>query len=174
MRRRLSSIDFGRSGGRMAHALIEDSLRLDLSHPAVRKIVGAAQAKQGAFHWDDVAAVGYIWRPGARVLELRFSAAGASVIQQVRVSSAPARFGGRRLWFHCPETLAPTRALFLPPGRRRWAGRVAHNLAYASQRTRPDIFTRLARDLDRNDAADRRNHVRRLRWRERAAEARRR
>jgi hypothetical protein len=163
---------FRRFGGLIVRALIEDSLRLDMSHPVVRRVIGAREHRRGAFQWCDsgvaAADVGYIWRPGARVLELRFIADGVSVTQNIKVVSAPARFGGRRTWFQCPETLQRARALFLPPGRTRWAGRTGHKLAYASQQMRPNAFTALGRELDRNDAADRRNHVRRLRRRERA------
>lgn len=161
----------------MARPLIEDSLTLDLCHPAIRRVVGASVARSGVFRWgdDEVApSIGYCWRPGARVLELRFNAAGVTITQRIELVAAPVQFGGCRLWFRCPDTLAPTRALFLPPGRRRWAGRVAHKLAYASQRARPNLFTRLSRDLDRGDAVERRNQVRRLRRRERAREAQRR
>jgi hypothetical protein len=162
----------------MARILIEDALRLDLSHPAVRRIVGARQMRCGAFEWggaDGAAAarVGFSWRPLARALELRFSIGGAGVTQLIQLTSTSPRFGGIRVWFQCPVTLMRTRALFLPPGRRRWAGRVAHQLTYASQQVRPSVFTRFARDVDRDEAADRRNRVRSLRRLERAAEARR-
>jgi hypothetical protein len=158
----------------MARITVEDSLRLDVSHPAVRCVLGAGVFHSGVFEWGEGgASIGYIWRPLAQVLELRFIAAGVSVAQRIEVRTAPVRFGGRRLWFECPATRVRTRALFLPPGGRCWAGRIAHDLAYRSQQERPGLFTKFGRALDRDDAHLRRNHVRRLRRRERAREARR-
>lgn len=169
-----SSVDFDVLWLTMIRPLIEDSLRLDLAHPEIRRVIGAGVARNGVFEWgdDDVAAsVGYSWRPGARVLELRFRAAGVSARQAIRLLVTPTPFGGHRLWFECPDTLVRARALFLPPGRRHWAGREAHRLAYSSQQARPNVFTRFVRDLDCDDAHNRRNGVRRLRWGERKREA---
>ena len=54
--------------------------------------------------------------------------------QTVALTTTPCRFGGLRWWWRCPETGRRCAKLYLPNGGRRFLGRAAHGLAYASQR----------------------------------------
>jgi hypothetical protein len=150
----------------MARALVSEAPCIDLARPEIRQIIGASQIRRGSIQWGG-GGVAFTWVPGARTLELRFFAGGVAVAQHINLRALPTRFGGRRFWLVCPRTRALSRALYLPPGQTFWASRSAHGLAYDSQRRRADALTRMVRALDRDDARERRNHIRRLRRRER-------
>jgi hypothetical protein len=149
---------------------VQDCLVVDLADPAARR---ALRGKPGAgclSWWRDgaeMAAVNYS-RNGPLAVVLRFRSNDTPIEQVIRLRFERARFGGRRLWFECPITHRPVRALYLPPGAARWAGRAAHALVYESQRTRADNWRRAARMSDREEARRRRNLVRGLRRDERA------
>ena len=53
--------------------------------------------------------------------------------ETVALSTTPCRFGGLRWWWRCPETERRCAKLYLPNGGRRFLGRAAYGLAYASQ-----------------------------------------
>jgi len=173
-------------------ATVEESVRLDLAEPAVRKALAPGRMTRGAWTWSSggaqTASLGYDWFGQDRMLLLRFSVAGAPVRQTIRVTSTTPRVGGERFWFACPSSGLAVRALFLPPGGRRFASRRAWRLVYQSTRDcslERALLRQLARtpefgelSLDdlrdegrfeaRHEAQKRRNAIRRLRRAERA------
>ena len=151
--------------------LVEDSLRIDLADPSIRRAV--ARAGRGVLSWCmdgvPIASVGYTWNAGC--LELRYSAQGQQQRQLIRTTRTPTAYGGQRLWWLCPRDVRPVRVMLLPPGCTQWAGRRAHGAAYASQRAPRSGWSaalqRALRDPDRDAARCRRNAIRRLRRHER-------
>jgi len=62
-----------------------------------------------------------------------FMSGGSQHHQTVMLLVTRPHLGGIRLWFVCPVTTKRTRILYLPDGRKQFASREAHNLAYRSQ-----------------------------------------
>ena len=143
---------------------VEDCLALDLAQPAVRQVVGKFGQGRGRLTWtwagDDVATIYYC--SCGSMLELRFVVGRIARAQQIEILQSVPAFGGPRLWFKCPQTAKPVRALFLPPGAMHWASREAHGLAYRSQCARLSQFRRLLSFDERACARERRNAVRRI------------
>ncbi len=102
-------------------------------------------------------------------LTLRQVCSGSPVEQIITLTATRPRFGGVRWWFCCPSSGARVRALFLPPGARRWASRTAHRLHYTSQRagSTQREFSRMLAGAE--GAGARRNAVRRVARRQRVS-----
>ena len=79
------------------------------------------------------------------VLTVTFKLNGEPRRQEVAISSRPMRFGGRRYYFQCPETLKRCEVLALTEGA--FASRRAHRLTYSSQGEGP--LARLSRRAER-------------------------
>ena len=62
--------------------------------------------------------------------ELRYTVSGESVVQRVSYSYTATNFGGRRLWFRCPNCFRACSVLY---GGRRFYCRQCWRLTYASQ-----------------------------------------
>jgi hypothetical protein len=159
------------SGQRSTHATVEDSLRLDLAQPSVRKALGRRAVSDGVWTWAsggrDIANVGYTWvRPSLRLF-LRYACNGQPTTQAIALEHSQPHWGGNRLWFLCPVTGKRVRALYLPSGATRWASRAAHDLRYESQRACGPL-SQFFRDFRRFDARETRNQVRRITRKQRA------
>lgn len=151
---------------------VQDALAIDLADPAIRRIVGR-QSARGVVRWfalgHEAASIGYEWADGR--LSIHFVNGGSRHKQVIETVSSTPHFGGKRLWFVCPITGAPVRALLMASDRGIWAGRRAHRLLFASQsRLRaalPPAVTALLQDHARARAREYRNQVRALRRQER-------
>lgn len=151
---------------------MEGCLKIDLADPEIRRLM--RQSSHGELHWRqggaDFAGVQYTWTGGA--LLLRFRTGGAWREQLINTEKTRPYFGGTRRWFICPLTNARVRALVLPIGATRWGGRRGHDAVYQSQRAGRDRYSglqQLLTSVQRSEALDRRNAVRRLRRQERKA-----
>jgi hypothetical protein len=165
------SVDFDKRS-----MLIEDALTIDWATPAVRKAFACGRSNGGTMSWHsadiELARIGFTWNATSKFIELRYAVDGVPVRQRVRVVQTTPRFGGVRHWFWCAVSNRRTRILVLAPDARRWVARAALRLPYRSQGERPAALRRVLAELRHERARARRNAVRRLRRRERAAEQR--
>lgn len=149
----------GRSAFRIP---VEDSLRLDLAEPATRAAMPPDCIASGTWSWslqDRVTAqIGYAWTPpgapGGPAFTLRYARGGEPITQYVRLVTSRPNYGGVRWWFVCPllearGVVRRVRALYLPPGAKRWGSRHAYGLTYQSQRD-CGLERALVRSLARN------------------------
>jgi len=150
-------------------------------------------------HGRETASIGYAWASSDARLTLRYHCNGAPIVQRITLTRSTPNYGGERWWFRCPFTGKRVRALYLPPGAREWGSRHAYKLTYQSQRESgqgramigllmrggwrgdPATAQALMRDPDpfgfreeaswrrREKARERRNAVRRITRRQRAA-----
>lgn len=155
---------------------IEDVLTIDWSTPAVRQAFARGKSNSGTLSWHSgpfqLASIGFTWNATSKRIELRSVIDGVSVTQRVNVVETTPYFGGARPWFSCAFSGKRTRILVLAPGATHWTARGANSLPYESQSQRVGALRGLLADLRRAQARARRNAVRRLRRRERAAEPR--
>jgi hypothetical protein len=70
----------------------------------------------------------------ARTAFRRLSEPVPPACYSIVLQAKPWRFGGKRWFFVCPNGSGLVLKLFLPNGAHRFAGRVAHGLAYRSER----------------------------------------
>ena len=129
----------GLGSGRPAqHVTCESGLKLDLADPAIRVVLDPNRSNGGAWVWSshgrEIASIGYAWSGADARLTLRYNCNGTPVMQAITLARSAPHFGGERLWFCCPFTGKRVRALYLPPGAKRWGSRGAYNLVYQSQR----------------------------------------
>jgi hypothetical protein len=69
-------------------------------------------------------------KPANPFLRLKYELEGVAIDQCVELTSSEAPF---RWWFLCPERHVRVAKLYLPPGSRRFASRIAHGLIYKCQ-----------------------------------------
>lgn len=111
---------------------------------------------EGTWRWSDGFTLSYLIdarNPNFPILRLTHETrdgAEESTTYEVRLTSMPTSFNGRRWWFECPSVRSRIFKLYLPNGGRRFLSRRAYRLGYACQReTRVDRLMRKARKLHR-------------------------
>ena len=143
---------------------VEACIRIDLAEPAVRAALTLGVVRFGTWRWtrfgEQVAELAYEWRGDTPALRLRYSVGGVAMVEDIDLVITTLRFGGQRLWFLCPATGRRVRALYLPPGGRRFLSRQAYQLVYQSTRE-----SGLGRAILRILARGERDPVRARHWR---------
>lgn len=153
------------SGRKSDRPIAEDCFALDL----------AKLMRQGPIREGVLATGEYVWSiEGARIAAVRFrldlrtpdaaslhlysigrphDGRGERISQLISLCCTRPNFGGRRWWMCCPVSGNRARVLYLVPGKEKFIGRSALNLAYRSERIshfdRPfEKLFRLQRKLD--------------------------
>jgi hypothetical protein len=136
-----SDISFEQKSQRQGRPLVEQRLRLDLTH--LRHVSGYPRRRRipvtltaGGDRKGATEALLMIWGDSA---EISCSTAAGPLLQRIELTETACHFGGARPWFRCPGIGADScgrraGALFLDPASNRFACRRCLGLAYASQR----------------------------------------
>jgi hypothetical protein len=69
---------------------------------------------------------------GTGTLWLRYAVDGKPMHYTITLVSTVPHYGGRRLWFICPNTKSRVAKLYLPPDAEQFGSRKAHDLSYRS------------------------------------------
>ncbi len=129
----------------VAKQTVEASLTLDIYTLVRNGYVAEQITATGEIRWSygehqPKATVGFVTNTvdSARpFMRLHYTSDGAQTDDRVELISVPQPFGGVRWWFLCPVTGTKCRKLYLPRGKRHFAGREGHGLVYESQRETP-------------------------------------
>lgn len=129
----------GSGSGQARRVTVEDSPHLDINALRRKGVLMPNSRTEGAFSWstwyEEERAIFSITvgsESGAMTLQI-----SGEPDQHIRITSAPAPFGGRRWWLICPVRNLRVGRLYRPPGGRRFASRRAWGLVYASTREGP-------------------------------------
>ena len=140
----MGGLGSGRYSG-CGKATVEDGLTLDINKLVREGIIRPGQWCSGTRRWtwvatgEEVGSIGYeanLTDPCHTWFRLHYRADGEPQDYQITLDTTRPNYGGRRWWFLCPARGDRVAKLYLPPGGRIFACRMAYGLAYRSQRER--------------------------------------
>lgn len=141
----------------MSKRTVEDSLRLDLarlSEQGLYELCGHDSLHVREPGISGSVAVRLNRKAGVPVsADAHVRGGGMQAYQEIAFTSTSPSFGGKRLWFACPNCGARCRVLYLPPRAIRLACRTCHRLTYRDRLRRREPTHELMSAIERLDEA---------------------